>query len=172
MKFIYFLQAGPGGPIKIGISADPAARLVELQTGCPWPLFCLFKAEGSVQNERDLHAVFDEDRIHREWFHPSRPLLGLIEAAKVAGFTWPEPAMRSERSPPVRSERDPPLMDAIRQVGGISALAKIAGTTRQNVHQWRKIPPTFVVVISKMTGIPQLDLRPDLPQIFPIRAQV
>lgn len=65
---VYFIQAGPDGPIKIGVSHDVAARLVNLQTAHWEELRLLGTAIGGFELERDLHAAFAAHRLKGEWF--------------------------------------------------------------------------------------------------------
>jgi DNA-binding transcriptional regulator YdaS (Cro superfamily) len=55
---------------------------------------------------------------------------------------------------------------AIKAVGGGSALARAVGVTRFAVNQWRTagVPALRVSDVSRLTGIPLHELRPD---IFP-----
>src|SRR4051794_36195224 len=58
-KNIYFIQAGMGGPVKIGLARGVMSRLATLQTAHPHKLILL----GTIQNgglalERALHARF------------------------------------------------------------------------------------------------------------------
>lgn len=76
---IYFVQAGNGGPIKIGrTSLVVRYRVRELQIGCPYELLLLATMPGGLAKERALHARFRGDRLRGEWFRPSPELLGLI----------------------------------------------------------------------------------------------
>jgi hypothetical protein len=61
--FIYFIQSGEDGPIKIGFSNQPDRRLPELQTGNPRALI-----PGDTSVERQLHTRFEPARIRGEWF--------------------------------------------------------------------------------------------------------
>jgi DNA-binding transcriptional regulator YdaS (Cro superfamily) len=54
------------------------------------------------------------------------------------------------------------LREAIRQVGGYSALAKELGLTKQAIAQWILAPAKHVMVIERLTGIHREDLRPDV----------
>lgn len=53
---------------KIGFSKDPSARLINLQTGCPYPLKLERIIDGDINKERELHKVFDKFRLEGEWF--------------------------------------------------------------------------------------------------------
>jgi Meiotically up-regulated gene 113 len=81
--FLYFIQAGEIGPIKIGYSHDPATRLAELQIGNPEELRLLGAFEGPLQGieamEAGWHYVFWAARIRGEWFKPIPKLLAAID---------------------------------------------------------------------------------------------
>jgi hypothetical protein len=66
--FIYFIQSGEDGPIKIGFSNRPDRRLPELQTGNPRELILRHVIPGDTSVERQLHARFEPARIRGEWF--------------------------------------------------------------------------------------------------------
>lgn len=72
----YFAQQGEDGPIKIGKSKDPHARLAALQVGAPYPLRVLLIVE---EPEHKLHRRFKADRLQGEWFRPSSDLLRYIQ---------------------------------------------------------------------------------------------
>jgi hypothetical protein len=76
---VYFMQCGgPEGPIKIGWAANPEKRKRELQTGAPGPLNILHTIPGGVRQERALHELLKEARLHGEWFS-AKPVLALLE---------------------------------------------------------------------------------------------
>lgn len=82
---IYFIQAGPGGPIKIGFTKYAVeGRMAALQTGNPVALKLLGTREGTVEDEADLHERFDFCRLRGEWFYPTEDLLEFI----VEGPWW------------------------------------------------------------------------------------
>jgi hypothetical protein len=76
--FVYFVQAGQDGPIKIGFAANVGARLSELQTASPEPLTVLATIEGTLQTEAEVHRYFQAYRLRGEWFRADVVLLGLI----------------------------------------------------------------------------------------------
>lgn len=80
-SLIYFVQAGEGGPIKIGYSVAPEERVKDFQCGNPWKLRLLRAFPGGVEEERELHARFAADRMHGEWFKPTPELVRLAEDA-------------------------------------------------------------------------------------------
>lgn len=73
---LYFIQDGDDGPVKIGLSTQPAKRLSYLQVGNPrtlrliacWP-------DSDPDEERELHDFLRGERISGEWFHPRAALM-------------------------------------------------------------------------------------------------
>lgn len=79
-QFVYFIQSGSNGPIKIGAAASPLSRLRELQTGNPAQLTMLGVEPGGSSRERELHQRFSAHRLGGEWFAPANDLLAYIAA--------------------------------------------------------------------------------------------
>ena len=78
--FVYFIQEGAMGPIKIGYATgDPIARLLHLQMGNPTRLYLRLKLNGSKREEAKLHSLFAANHIRGEWFRPSDELLTLVQ---------------------------------------------------------------------------------------------
>jgi hypothetical protein len=67
-SFVYFIQDGEHGPVKIGLSQDPERRLPKLQTGNPRELLLRHVIPGDRTVEHGLHTRFAPARIRREWF--------------------------------------------------------------------------------------------------------
>jgi hypothetical protein len=61
---VYFIEVGPGGPIKIGTSRNVRQRLRQLQAKSAAPL----SLWGTVPGGEDL-----EEEYHRMWHHLRRP---------------------------------------------------------------------------------------------------
>lgn len=79
--YVYFIQAGDGGPIKIGFAQDPQARLRELSTGSPARLSLLRAVSASgIHQEQMLHRQFGDLRLKGEWFRAEERLVQFIEA--------------------------------------------------------------------------------------------
>lgn len=72
---VYFIQAGVGGPIKVGVSVDPISRMAQMQTGMPETLRLLAFIPGTRDDERKLHDRLARHRIRGEWFHPHQDVL-------------------------------------------------------------------------------------------------
>jgi len=76
--YVYFIQAGDRGPIKIGWSCEVSRRLGELQTANAARLVLLGYLPGTQEDERAWHARFADVRLEAEWFRPSQGLLDAI----------------------------------------------------------------------------------------------
>lgn len=76
--YVYAIQAGTDGPIKLGFSKDPRRRLKALQTACALPLVMLGVREGTRAFEQELHRRFAPYHATGEWFHPHEAVLAEI----------------------------------------------------------------------------------------------
>ena len=63
-----FRSGGPGAPVKVGFSTDPAKRLRYLATGHPYRIDLVALLPGSRGLERALHARLADFRLEGEWF--------------------------------------------------------------------------------------------------------
>lgn len=81
--FVYFMQAGDGGAIKIGFTgnASIAGRLRGVQVGCPEKVSLLGVVAGDAALERRFHKAFAWCRIRGEWFAPRPRLVKFIQRA-------------------------------------------------------------------------------------------
>lgn len=75
--------------VKVGYSVNPNKRVAELQTGNPRKLVILAIMEGTLEDERRLHAKYSDANILQEWFELSDELLEEFDtpADEVAGET-------------------------------------------------------------------------------------
>jgi len=76
--YIYFVQAGEAGPIKIGCSKNPHQRHQDLQVYHYETLYLLGYIEHSDILENQLHQLFEHDRIRGEWFRPTPAVVDKI----------------------------------------------------------------------------------------------
>jgi hypothetical protein len=74
-RWVYFIQAGDTGPVKIGISGNVERRLGELQRMERQPLRVLATFEGNRSDEKSLHEMYAAHRIHGEWFNPAPEII-------------------------------------------------------------------------------------------------
>ena len=87
---VYFVQAGDGGPIKIGYSHDPLSRMRTLQTAQRERLRLLGTIAGGRAKEREVHAYFANLHAHGEWFRFSQEIIDYAE------YGGPIPAIPEE----------------------------------------------------------------------------
>lgn len=79
-QLVYFIQAGEGGPIKIGCSRSPIVRLNELQTGNAEKLVYCGAIPGGFELEQRLHERFASLRVAGEWFNAEPELVDYIRS--------------------------------------------------------------------------------------------
>lgn len=80
-QFVYFIQAGEGGPIKIGTAISPEKRLKQHQTSSHDTLVLLGVRPGDCGLEAELHHRFCEHRLRGEWFAPHPAILQEIASS-------------------------------------------------------------------------------------------
>ncbi|MBZ9894213.1 GIY-YIG nuclease family protein [Mesorhizobium sp. BR1-1-6] len=79
-QHVYFIKpVGMAGPVKIGCTIDVNKRLSEMQKSSPLPLELAAFVPGGLGLERKLHAYFQRQHSHGEWFHWSFELTALIQ---------------------------------------------------------------------------------------------
>lgn len=78
-QFIYFIQAGKSGPIKIGITQNVLTRLSTLQTSHYEKLNLLKLFRGKLDDETNLLKQFKNCNIRGEWFWPTEEIISYID---------------------------------------------------------------------------------------------
>lgn len=82
-SFVYFVRAGTAGPIKIGISNQPARRISRAQGYHYEELITMAVVTGSWHDEIGVHEKFSHLRIRGEWFRSEPELIEFIDKAKT-----------------------------------------------------------------------------------------
>lgn len=85
--WIYFIQHGKNGDIKIGWTKDHFRRFKSLKTGCSKPLRLLGIVPGNKEIEKDFHNHFDHARMSGEWFKWSKTSDAIIPFLMDYGLT-------------------------------------------------------------------------------------
>lgn len=67
--WVYFLQDGTTGPVKIGYSKDPESRINGMRSGQHSDYRILFVVRGTPGTESKFHKRFAAQNKTREWFH-------------------------------------------------------------------------------------------------------
>lgn len=83
--YCYAIQAGPDGPIKIGVARKPAERLKTLQTGNASELRGLAAWRVLPYEEAAIHKAFADLRLRGEWFKPAPELIDFV---LLRGADW------------------------------------------------------------------------------------
>lgn len=88
MKYVYFLRHSTKRRVKIGYTAEPAARLCQLRSEAGPKCKFLKVISGSRELEHQLHDKFESSRVPetREWFHWSTELSDYINGCESAPF--------------------------------------------------------------------------------------
>lgn len=82
-KYVYFVQQGLTGNIKIGYSENLKSRISTLQTSSPEKLRLLHAIPASgQQDETRFHEMFKHKRSHGEWFEYCADIISFIEEDK------------------------------------------------------------------------------------------
>ena len=66
--FVYIIHAVGTNRVKVGYSVEPTKRLLELQTGSPFPLALMGIREGTIALEQAIHRRLQEYHQVGEWF--------------------------------------------------------------------------------------------------------
>lgn len=78
-SWVYFVQQGDNGPIKIGYTKRKGLRLTALQNGNPERLRMVCAVPGGRALEYVLHKAFRGARLVGEWFTPTPRLVALMK---------------------------------------------------------------------------------------------
>lgn len=79
-SFIYFIQSGKDGPIKIGTTNNVESRLGDIRVLNPQKIKLLKSIKGTQKYEKEIHRKFKNDRIKGEWFRLSSDLIEFINS--------------------------------------------------------------------------------------------
>ena len=79
--YVYFIGAKTG-PVKIGYSKNPWARVKEFQTGSVEKLEVLATIKTHEVSEFSVHEFFEPDRLRGEWFNRSTLIKEVISRVK------------------------------------------------------------------------------------------
>jgi len=178
---IYFVQAEEGGPIKIGLAADPIKRLKSLQSSSPQRLMLLGVLTGTKTVERNLHQRFSAFRLHGEWFTPASDLLKFISgtarpatqrglARQLRRTEGPASEIRKYFKPFFRKCLEP-WVGPDKAWSSVS-LAKKIGVDTRTVEGWRtgKRAPTTTHLLRVFGALPlEFSTRFFAPDGFTIR---
>lgn len=88
-EFVYFMRPiGGEGPVKIGYSWNPTARLALYSHWSPFPLEIALSIPGAAALEGKLHCHFAHLRTHHEWFRAAPELLQAMDELRAGTFDF------------------------------------------------------------------------------------
>jgi hypothetical protein len=128
--FVYFIQRGSDGPVKIGKSQNPESRRLLLQQSSPEPLQIIGVCLGGYPAESQLHRWFAADRLEGEWFERSDALNALLDRLPswddVTGGSYCPELLNNERTI---------LAELYRMGYTLEDIAGLLTVSRNRVHQ-------------------------------------
>lgn len=87
--WLYAIQAGENGPVKIGKTRrPPGERLAALQVGNAEPLRGLAAWRALEIEEKQIQGEFAAHRVRGEWFAPTPDLLYLVDRLGGDFIDW------------------------------------------------------------------------------------
>lgn len=145
---VYMIRAGQTGPVKIGHSADPVIRLLQLQVGHYEELRIIRLFHGDEPQERFVQAQFSDNEIRGEWYAFSKKMLGDVGLEELPISTPVLPTAAEILSFPIGKR----IVQA-RKVAGLTQrrLAELCNCAPSAVAQW-EIGSTTV----SMTRLPSV----------------
>lgn len=128
--YVYLMQRGAGGPVKIGLSVRPEKRNAQLQTATAEHLRIVATVLGGSDMERELHARFASSRLNGEWFHPTAAIFAWFGERVATACAAAAPA-----PPPAPPAWTPQAMHG--RIAGIQARAATQAATVADVRRAR-----------------------------------
>jgi hypothetical protein len=164
---LYVIQAGEGGPCKIGISRNPRGRMSKMQSDHHEPLRIIGLFEGDRAEEATIHSRFANERLSGEWFNPHPEIL-----AGSFGLPRTPYAVSSRKRGPEPKNIKSPIGQIIEKAGGAAKLAARLNVARTTVLDWKRlgsIPGNRVLQISAELQMPADELlslvQPPKPKV-------
>lgn len=165
---VYFIKpVGMAGPIKVGVSTDPARRRRQLQFFSPVELEVIGSVPGGRREESELHQRFASFNSHGEWFRADDALVSEVRAILCAGSIH------------LASPSENLIHRAIDLAGGSEAkLAEAVGLSQPLINKAKqsgRAGPRLAIAIHRFSkgAISGSALRPDLwlkPEDVPVVA--
>jgi hypothetical protein len=96
LTWIYTIQQGDDGPVKIGKAKKPSERIATLQQANPATLNGIAAWRDFPEEEKRLHREFAKYRIRGEWFEPAPELIEYVTHEGGSFCDW-TPLTKDER---------------------------------------------------------------------------
>lgn len=162
--YVYFIRCQDR--VKIGFSKDPRRRLTKINADAPYPCDLIGAADAALHPEREIHQRFAALRVHSEWFSLSDEIARFIERVNVI-----DPLVSGDKFDRANVSEMPPLKawryrNRMTQQDAASALNITAGFLSRVESGDYRFSTDKIAEVSRVTGIPPHELRPDLADIF------
>lgn len=128
--FVYFIQALPGTPVKIGKAQNPIARLRSVQNGNPNLLRIRAVCKGGHPAERYFQSKFETERIRGEWFNETPELVEIMDRFP----SWDD-VLNGASCPEIRNADDDLLLQLWKLGYSYEDIAGLLSVSRQRAHQ-------------------------------------
>ena len=79
-EYIYFIQQGDDGPIKIGYSTDVTERIRRMRTCSPYEIYIRLVISGNLDFEKNIHKKFKKYKMRGEWFQNTKEIREYIKS--------------------------------------------------------------------------------------------
>lgn len=96
--YVYAIQAGDDGPVKIGLAKCPAERRATLQCGNHLDLRGLAAWRDLPCEEKLIHEEFAHARIRGEWFEPVPELIEYVLQRGDGWLDWDWAQLKKDRA--------------------------------------------------------------------------
>lgn len=156
---VYFIQAGEGGPVKIGFTDHIGRRISKMQSDNHERLRVIALYEGDQGAEVRIHEQLAAFRLRGEWFSPVENVLSY--GCDLRPLAFPAPAVDM----PVW-RKGVSVQAYFAQRGAQRLAASALGLNPAAVCQWHRVPARHVAALSAATGMPVATMRPDLFRLF------
>ena len=124
--YVYVVAWSKHGPVKIGLTNAPIARLSQLQTGLPYRLriYAAARLNQAEKAEKICHVAYAKAALIGEWFEitpaAAKKLLTTVATSLDPAFTWWKPknlaAQLNSLPPPRPGTPDSPKPKGCRQL--------------------------------------------------------
>lgn len=81
--FVYVVQIGEDGPIKIGFTTKIKRRIAAIRAGIPSRVFVRMIGPGTDRLEKMFHEMLEPHRLKGEWFVPTKEVMSLLASSLI-----------------------------------------------------------------------------------------
>ena len=86
MSSFYYAIVGDQ-KVKIGLSADPVGRVMQIQTNIPFKIELVGFVAANCNQEREIHKMLSPWRLLGEWFKLEGPVVNFVDALRGRGVS-------------------------------------------------------------------------------------